>query len=497
MRLSQILLFALLTGLASSGLVISLSNAAPECSTSDPCAAKDRYEKAVEREKVLNKKVLAYTPKGKTPAGNAADWQKMIENLTQSGYLNRATLDTLSKDWREKIAGYKAEEASWNDQASEMNKQVKYWQARITELERSNLTEAGKKKLAEAKKEVEHYEAARESRLDQAAEIRGKARTIQIQLDRLNKDYRRVEQVENLQNWIRYDSIHDEWEKADDDLEAAKRDNEAGIAEKNQRMAKAKSAYDQALADLAKANSELQGLPKDERYNNLMKALISRMSQKLSQAEQDLAGLDCFADAKALRDRMRAQRTALANVKLGTGTSSTNTQQKPPTTPPSGAGVFKLTKKEVGHVPGPDKGPYGTWSGSIGESTFSATYQTTSSYEFNANLTANWTVPPDTLKPGDTVELGVTTSGSVTGKDRGAVGLSAGWEVGGSVTVISNTRAFSGISESGKEYGGGSGAVKFKVGTGGTITIASNRGGVSWGSGGNFTPCVYTYTFSK
>lgn len=471
------------------------------CAASDPCGAKTRYEAAVAQEKIAAGRVLKNTPAGRTPAGSRADWLAMQKKMEDTGQLlTRMQLDELVKYAEERKASSLREAEYYESEAAKMSSEIRILNVRISELEGSTLTQEGKALLLKLKNERSSLEIAHRNRLDLAASARGRARQHDDELKLLKSRYQAADLYASLEAWIRYSYYHDEWEKADNELEAAQKEYDAAKADKDRSIARAQKAYQDALDQLARANREMQGKPHDQAYNDRIRGLIAGLTQKLAYAEQYLNGLDCFPDAKALLAKMRQQRAALGNVKLGTPVKQPAKQPvKQPVRPaqPAGAGVFKLTKKEVGHVPGPDAGPYGTWSGSIGESTFSATYQTTSSYEFNANLTANWTVPPDTLKPGDTVELGVVTSGSVTGKDRGAVGLSAGWEVSGSVEVISNTRAFSGISESGKEYGGGSGAVKFKVGTGGTITIASNRGGISWGSGGNFTPCVYTYTFQR
>jgi hypothetical protein len=502
MVLSRPLLAILLAAVGTVGYVSSVSGAAAGWTASDPCAAKDRYEKAVANEKVLNKRVLDRTPKGKTPAGSRAEWLKMLDSLKNNyQYLRRQSLDELMESSQDRLASHKAAEDSWQRDAARFAGEARMLRARIKDLEDSNLTPEGKALVKKLRGELAHAEAAEDNRLNLAATERGKARQEEDNIVRLKERYKAVDLAESLEAWINNSYDQEEWSKADDELDAAKKDFDAGKASKDQSMARAKAEYDQALAQLASANTELQGKPHDANYDERMRNLIAGLTQKLSNAEQILDGLDCFADAKALQQKMRSQRSALTNIKLGTGSTKvpailtehpgTSTQTN------SSGGVFKLTKKEVGHVPGSDAGRYGTWSGSIGESSFSATYATTSSYIYNASLQANWTVPPDTLKPGDTVELGVVTSGTVTGKDRGSIGLSAGWEVSGSVDVLSNTSAFSGISQSGKEYGAGNGSVKFKVKTGGTITISSYRSGVSWGSGGNFTPCTYTYTFAK
>ncbi len=507
MSVIRLLLSLLLAVAGTAGVLFGLSRPAEICTQSEPCVAKEQYEKAVAKEKALNARVLANTPKGSTPNGNASEWQEICDNLKGSPeYLGREFYEEAILRCEGRIAQINREIKYLEGQIKEFLENTRSLRKRIKELESSNLTEAGKKKLLEAKQQLRHYESAISNREDSISrlkkEIRGEEATIKDYKERLKTN----DLVDKLEAWIKYSKIHNEWEKADNDVEAAKADYEDGVAEKNDAIAKAKSNYDAALARLAQANKEMQGMPHDAAYNAKMLELVEELKDLLTEAEDVLDGLDCFDDVKAMRTKLQKQRVALRNVKIGPTEVKPATAPGPKPTPkpipmqpsaPSGGGVFKLSKKEIGHVPGPDKGPYGTWSGSISESSFNAIYQTTSSYEFNVNLQANWTVPPETLRPGDTVELGVVTSGSVTGKDRGAVGLSAGWEISGSATVISNTRAFSGISESGKEFGGGSGAIKFKVGSGGTITIASNRGGVSWGSGGNFTPCVYTYSFKN
>lgn len=158
-----------------------------------------------------------------------------------------------------------------------------------------------------------------------------------------------------------------------------------------------------------------------------------------------------------------------------------------------GSGNFGLVAKVVGHAPGPQPDPYGTWSGSVGESSISATYASTrQDYDSHASLQATWSVPPTTIKPGEVIDLTVTASGSVSGKDHGSPSVDASWACSGGEMVESKS-AFAGVSSSGAIIGSGSGHYRFKAPESGEFTLYSAQSGISWGSGGVWRPCEYKY----
>ncbi len=157
------------------------------------------------------------------------------------------------------------------------------------------------------------------------------------------------------------------------------------------------------------------------------------------------------------------------------------------------SGNFGLVAKVVGHVPGPQADPYGTWSGSIGESNISATFASTrADYDSHASLQATWSVPPPSIKAGEIIDLIVTASGSVSGKDHASPSIDAVWSSSGGEFVESKS-AFAGVSQSGAIIGSGSGHYKFKAPQSGEFTLYSAQSGLAWGSGGAWHPCEYKY----
>ena len=159
-----------------------------------------------------------------------------------------------------------------------------------------------------------------------------------------------------------------------------------------------------------------------------------------------------------------------------------------------GQGYYKLKNKVVGHGGETVNGGYGTSSGSIGESSYSFTYEGVNGYDSHASLSLQWSTPPTVIKPNDTVDLTVTGSGSVTGKDHGAVGVSGQWGVeGGGAQVIESKVCFVGIASNGQLYPSGTGKYKVKVGEGASFKIYNGHAGCTWGSSDNWTPCVYEY----
>lgn len=476
------------------------------CSAGNPCDAKAKYEKAVIREKSLNDQVLKLnkivvegTPGGKPPRGKPSDWLQLHNKLISSrDYVSVQTAEDNLAYAKSEIQHAKEDIPDVEHDIQGLNRTIFALNRQIKELDKPGLTAEEAEILKGKKWELDQYKRARSRLEDNLSRLKGIIREGPATLAKCDRALQRAKQAEILGAWINYRSVHDQWEAADDELSAAKAAYDAGLKEKARIIGDANELLGVAQAQLQSVTNELQGKEQDEAYRSRLQSVIDSLVRKLSAIEAMLQPIDCFDDAKSMLDDMKRRRIGLQNYKIPVNKNSGNNPKTPPVKPENtGGGVFKLTKKEVGHVPGPDAQPYGTWSGSISETSFTVNYKSTSSYEFTVNLTANWTSPPATMNPGDTVELGVTASGSVSGKDRGQVGLSAGWSVLGNAQVLSSSSAFAGIASSGIEYPSGQGSIKFKVGTGGTITITSYRSGVSWGSGGNFTPCVYTYEFQK
>lgn len=158
-------------------------------------------------------------------------------------------------------------------------------------------------------------------------------------------------------------------------------------------------------------------------------------------------------------------------------------------------GVFKLTNKVVGKIDGTGIGPYGKWTASCSEGSFTSSYETTTEYDNHATFTANWAIPPGQLRPGDVIELTMTCSGRSWGRDAGYVGLGIGWDFSGSLEVLQNDKPFCGKASDGKDYPSASGKFKFKVGTGGQIKIWAHRGGAWGGDTGGGLQTEYTYIY--
>lgn len=158
------------------------------------------------------------------------------------------------------------------------------------------------------------------------------------------------------------------------------------------------------------------------------------------------------------------------------------------------AGVFKLVDRVIGHAAPPDKGPYGTWSGSVGESSFTGTFEGAAGYDNHVSLSATWSTPAAEIRPGDTIELTIVASASVTGKDHGFNQIEAFWSATGNAQVVEEAHAFAGIASSGKLFPSGSGKYRIKIGTSGEFRLYSSQNN-GWGSGGVWRPCEYTYVF--
>lgn len=103
---------------------------------------------------------------------------------------------------------------------------------------------------------------------------------------------------------------------------------------------------------------------------------------------------------------------------------------------------------------------------------------------------------PDTLRPGDIIELSCQSQGSTSGQNPPNWGSSCAWTVEGSVQVLTETRgAFAGIGSDGKLYPSSTATLTFKVGSGGRIIVRATQVGFTWGAGGQGHPSEYFYEF--
>lgn len=175
-------------------------------------------------------------------------------------------------------------------------------------------------------------------------------------------------------------------------------------------------------------------------------------------------------------------------------------RKNPPKTAPQvkQSETFGLVKKVTGTVPGPWENQGWKVSGSMSETTFSVSVQAKPPYEGSGSVTHTFmkgALGP-TLKPGDIIELTVSSNASHAGPYDPNVGSSASWEVLGSVEILEKTTSFAGIGGSGFTPMG-SGKTRFKVLSGGTITIWTKHAGYTWGSSDNWTPVTYVYEFGK
>lgn len=210
---------------------------------------------------------------------------------------------------------------------------------------------------------------------------------------------------------------------------------------------------------------------------------------KQSYSERNMA-ITCQASGTY---RLKSTITSLEGKELWVGEDTFEvSKQGTAVTAKPGQGYYKLVKTVVGEAPGADRGPYGTHSGSISESSFTYSYETTTNYDNHASLSLTWSKPPSIIKANETIELTVSGSGSVTGKDRSGHGVSGSWAADGA-EMIEGKSVFVGLASDGKEYTSGSSSFKFKVGSGASLKIYNRHMGASWGSSPNWTPGLYIY----
>lgn len=158
-----------------------------------------------------------------------------------------------------------------------------------------------------------------------------------------------------------------------------------------------------------------------------------------------------------------------------------------------GTGYFRLKSKKVGKGSDSTDGQYGSGNSTTTESSFSYTYEGKAPYDSHAKFSVQWSVPPTIIKPNDSFELTVSGSGSVTGKDRGYVGIGAGWDVSGTASIASKEPMFVGLDSNGKEHPSGSAKWKIIVGAGGPFKLWSYAGGAPGISSDAHTPCIFEY----
>ncbi len=176
----------------------------------------------------------------------------------------------------------------------------------------------------------------------------------------------------------------------------------------------------------------------------------------------------------------------------------TTGQVNPPPSPQGNAaqGTYGLVKKVVGRAPEAGDSQYGVLTGNISQNACSFNYATKPPYEGKWEVKATFDTPKSVLKPGEVIELKCSGSGSESGKDLGAMGIGCGWGAEGNCEVIERKKFYIGRASDGKFYSSGDGFTKFKVGTGGKITLTAAQGGLAWGHGGIWDPCTYTYEWN-
>jgi len=170
-------------------------------------------------------------------------------------------------------------------------------------------------------------------------------------------------------------------------------------------------------------------------------------------------------------------------------------------------GAFGPPKKSVGHLPKNFDGPEHKIVGEMTPTSFTLTVERKPASEGAITITHtyNGEALGKNLKPGDIIELSCESSAQISGRYPPNIGGSCKWNVSGSVTFVkdqggkeeSTPSTFVGIAGDGKQYASGSSKTKFKVGSGGGITIQAVQGGYAWGEGSdNYNPVEFVYTFN-
>ena len=106
---------------------------------------------------------------------------------------------------------------------------------------------------------------------------------------------------------------------------------------------------------------------------------------------------------------------------------------------------------------------------------------------------------PDILHPGDIVDLTCSSTATVSGKWPPNIGTSCFWYVSGSVAILepdSTRGAFAGVASDGTVIEKSETRTKFKVLSGGGITIRAEWGGFYWGQSDNWNPAEYIYAYT-
>lgn len=165
-------------------------------------------------------------------------------------------------------------------------------------------------------------------------------------------------------------------------------------------------------------------------------------------------------------------------------------------TPSVGSGRFGLVSKVLGHDGGTVENEGTKITSTMSERSYSVTITKKAPWEGTATVTLNWSggLGSD-LKPRDVVELTCSSTASHSGKDMPALGSDCKWVVSGSVKILEYEKFFAGDGSSGF-IPVGSGKTRFKVLTGGTITISAEHLGAIYGKSDNWVPCKYTYKFN-
>ena len=162
-------------------------------------------------------------------------------------------------------------------------------------------------------------------------------------------------------------------------------------------------------------------------------------------------------------------------------------------------GAFGPPVTRFGRAPGPQETNDQKVSGTMTKSSMKVTVERKPASEGSVTITHTFSgTIPDILKPGDIIELSCESAAEKSGPNPLYVGGNCQWWVEGNVTMITpptTKMSFAGYASDGKFYDKSTSTTKFKVETGGRLSIQAWQKGPAWGATDNWVPAEYVYTF--
>jgi hypothetical protein len=304
--------------------------------------------------------------------------------------------------------------------------------------------------------------------------------------------------IKSIQPWF---NALQKTEQTGKQLEQAKQDYGNAVVAKNTLLYREQDRFNQEQARINQIRTNLQGRVKDQLYYQQLSQMTLHARATYELILINLVDLDCFGDVRYFMDDIKRRIKNLDVARDQILKEASAAAQAAAARPVPVRGTFVRTQVVLGKVPGSGEINDVRFYGSVSATSFSFTSEMKPPYVGKANVSHTWNTPPSTLKPGEIIELGCSSTASKSGPDARNLASNCQWYVEGRVELLEPaTQSFAGTFSDGKFYPQGKGKIRFKIlppqGTNNTITITASHSGPWWQDASKEVPAIYKYKFN-